>query len=576
MNTEESPDIDLSEASFIATLKNSSGIIPKNEYLLLSLDIRKEVNRIPKAILVFLKRGTDTKEDQISTKPYFLPGQQIEVMLNYDTKGEEGENQTVFKGVVIKNSMNVKLRRSKFTVELRDVAVGLTRPRKSAVFTNQSDDDIVGKIVAEAKPKIEGLSYEKNDDKKKHDQVVQHYCSDWDFIVSRAEARGRLVVVNDGELSVRKVTLNPNKEENKHKLTVGENAIYDLEFSVNLGQLGVKASENESHAWDFNMQQPKSKKAEDFKLEQKPYQDQQLENPMGFRPDQLSSFAPLEESELQEWVNGHLMRCRLAVIRGRMEVLGSAKYKLLDVVKIDGLGKRYDGTAVITGICHRADINGWNTDLQFGLSARSFSQEPDILDAPAAGLLPGVNGLHIGVVDKFDEKSKKSFQVKVKLPGLAGSDKKKESSVWARLAVPDAGKDRGWFFYPESGDEVVVGFFNDDPRQPVILGSLYSGKNKPPEAFSGISEENKTKVIVSKTGSAIGFIDDKKGSSVFIETATGSKVLIDDSEKTLKIMDPHGNKIIMNKEGIHLKTKKDFKLQADGNVEIKGKEVNIN
>jgi hypothetical protein len=36
-------------------------------------------------------------------------------------------------------------------------------------------------------------------------------------------------------------------------------------------------------------------------------------------------------------------------------------------------------------------------------------------------------------------------------------------------------------FSPASGDEVVVSFTQDSPRQPVIIGGLWNGGSKPPE-----------------------------------------------------------------------------------------------
>ena len=164
----------------------------------------------------------------------------------------------------------------------------------------------------------------------------------------------------------------------------------------------------------------------------------------------------------------------------------------------------------------------------------------------------------------------KQFRVKVILPGID----EKTGSVWARLAAPDAGNNRGWFFRPETGDEVVVGFFNNDPRQPVILGAMFSPKNTPPERFSEITPDNETKAIVSKTGSVIGFKDDQQG-SIFIQTAEGASVLLDDGAKSMELSDQHGNRIKMDKGGISLKTAKDLKLEASGNVEIKGAKVNL-
>jgi uncharacterized protein involved in type VI secretion and phage assembly len=145
--------------------------------------------------------------------------------------------------------------------------------------------------------------------------------------------------------------------------------------------------------------------------------------------------------------------------------------------------------------------------------------------------------------------------------------------LWARLASPDAGKERGFFFRPEVGDEVVVGFLNDDPRQPVILGSLHSSKNAGPKDFK-LSKDNLQKGIVTKGGTRIAFTDDKKA-SLLVETAGKNTILLDDDKEEIAISDKHGNTFTMNKDGITVVSSKDLNLEAKGNVVIKGTKVDV-
>jgi len=42
--------------------------------------------------------------------------------------------------------------------------------------------------------------------------------------------------------------------------------------------------------------------------------------------------------------------------------------------------------------------------------------------------------------------------------------------------IADAGKERGWFFRPEPGDEVVVGFLHDDAAPGGDPGAMYGSK----------------------------------------------------------------------------------------------------
>ena len=75
---------------------------------------------------------------------------------------------------------------SRLLVEVKDVAVALL-VTQGAVYVKKSDDLIIKQIIATAK--VTGLLSGKiTKTQPKHAHIVQHYCTDWDFIVSRAEA----------------------------------------------------------------------------------------------------------------------------------------------------------------------------------------------------------------------------------------------------------------------------------------------------------------------------------------------------------------------------------------------------
>ena len=265
----------------------------------------------------------------------------------------------------------------------------------------------------------------------------------------------------------------------------------------------------------------------------------------------LAVAAPLDPKELQSWADARLARSRLSMIRGRVAIPGNSKVKPMDVVEIAGVAHRFNGKALVTGVRHRVDERGWRTDVQFGLSPEWYCRRDDIGDPPAAGLLPAAQGLQVGVVDKFEQDPDKEYRARVLLPLPTADDK--PFAVWARLASPDAGNGRGYFFRPEPGDEVVVGFFNNDPRQPVILGALFGSKNAPPKDVSQLTDKNVHKAIVTKKGTTIGFIDEDEP-SVYIQTPGKNKITIDDQDESVKIEDQHGNSITLNKNGITIKS----------------------
>ncbi|MAE94076.1 MAG: hypothetical protein CL910_05395 [Deltaproteobacteria bacterium] len=66
-------------------------------------------------------------------------------------------------------------------------------------------------------------------------------------------------------------------------------------------------------------------------------------------------------------------------------------------------------------------------------------------------------------------------RVEVSFPSIPGSD----TSRWAPIVAVGAGSERGWFFRPEVGDEVLVVFLGGDPGRPVVLDSFWSAEVLP-------------------------------------------------------------------------------------------------
>ncbi|MEZ4731476.1 MAG: type VI secretion system tip protein VgrG [Caldilineaceae bacterium] len=529
------------------------------EYELLALDITREVNRIPYAQIVLLDGDAAQQSFSISNSRFFEPGRQIEIKLRYE--GESQSNVTVFKGPVVGQAVEADQQGSLLTVELKDAAIKMTQTRKSAVYRDQNDDKIIGSLITQhglRKGIITATQL-------RHAELVQYQCTDWDFLLTRAEALGLLVLVEDGQISMPAIEM---KGTSKHTFTYGLSEIFSFAMAA---EGSHQYAAVQSTAWDMkNQKLTTATKAKEFTLAQGNLNGGRVAKALGRAPYLLNSTVPLSPNELQAWSDSMLARNRLALLRGRIGVPGIGTLKLLDLIEIAGVSRRFNGKALVTGIRHRVTLQGWQTDIQFGLPPERLADRAQIADYPAAGLLPAVHGLQIGIVDAFEADPDKQWRVKVILPGID----EKQGTLWARLAAPDAGKERGYFFRPEPGDEVVLGFFNDDPRQAVILGALYSAKNTPPKAVATVTKENKDKAIVSKKGSIIRFLDDDKA-KIMIETPGANKIMLDDDAQEIKVSDQHGNTIILGKDGIVLKSAKDLKLEASGNVEIKGAKVDV-
>jgi uncharacterized protein involved in type VI secretion and phage assembly len=183
---------------------------------------------------------------------------------------------------------------------------------------------------------------------------------------------------------------------------------------------------------------------------------------------------------------------------------------------------------------------------------------------------PAVPGLINGIVKKTYDDPLGQFRVLVDVPMFNDNG----AGIWARLANFYSTSGAGAFFMPEVGDEVVLGFLNEDPRSPVILGSMYSNPKKSPYQGLVPNEKNTIKAIVSKNGIAINFDDENK--VLTIETPGKNTIIISDKENTITLKDENQNEMIMSSEGISLKSEKDISINADGKVNIRGNQgVNI-
>ncbi|MCK5703622.1 MAG: Rhs element Vgr protein, partial [Cyclobacteriaceae bacterium] len=99
------------------------------------------------------------------------------------------------------------------------------------------------------------------------------------------------------------------------------------------------------------------------------------------------------------------MRSRLSKIKGKVKIQGFSDIKPGDVIELAGFGVRFNGVAFVATIAHRMSTDSvWFRDIEFGLDKDWFVDNyEDIIDKPAAGLVPAVQGLQIGIVTNIHE-----------------------------------------------------------------------------------------------------------------------------------------------------------------------------
>ncbi len=142
-----------------------------------------------------------------------------------------------------------------------------------------------------------------------------------------------------------------------------------------------------------------------------------------------------------------------------------------------------------------------------------------------------MNGVVIGIVAQNYNKDMPG-RVCVTIPTR---DEKANELQWARQVVPGSGKNWGYYFLPEVGDQVLLAFEGGNIEKPYIIGCV--PKDDSQLLSKTVDENNQYKRIMTKNGNAVIFEDNKDGAGekdkITIETAKQSHTILMDNENKL-------------------------------------------
>ncbi len=519
-------------------------LIPTLEVV--GLSVTKEANRIAAARLVLLDGDPSQEAFPVSRRPELRPGNEVEVLAGYHSR-----NEAIFKGVIVRQRMEANSRgMSQLILDCKHPVYTLTQSRHNRCFIEKTDSEVLKALLKGRSVSVTGTSL-------RHEKLIQFNASDWDFILSRADANGLLVLVEDSKIVVTAPALN---QKPVLSLTYGAN-ILEMEIQQE-DALITEASDVQASSWD-----PKEQKV--------------LHSSSG-GTSRLQHGGDRTQQELKDWAEAASIKSSLANIRGRVRIQGYAKVGPGHLVELNGIGKDLDGTLFVSGVQHQINNGDWTTDIQIGMALDWYHERYPVAAPPAGGLVPPVAGLQIGVVSQIANDPREEFRVQVKLPFAESQD----TTVWARIARLDAGTHRGTLFLPEVDDEVVLGFLSGDPRDAIILGMLHSSQKKAPLE---ITEKNELKGIVSREQLRLVFDDETKG--IELSTPEGNAVFLSEDEKKISIADQNGNRFEMTADGISveaqgnkieltskglvLKSAADLSLQGTGTTKIEGANIDL-
>lgn len=540
--------VDASKVSFVILSAGSE--IPETCEI---LDIRvdQHVNKIAEAEITVRDGNPADQTFEITDSATFKPGAEIEIKLGY-----QGSVDTIFKGVVTKQIIKVNNDSgSQLHVICKDKALASIINRKNAIFTDMKDSAIIEKLAS-----AYGLQTDIASTSVTHKEIVQYYASDWDFIINRSEINGLVAVTDQGKLIVAKpaVTDTPALQ-----IQYG----YDiLEFDGEL-DAATQLAGVDGNAWDMSTQSIINASASEPTVnEQGDLTGSTLSAVLSAGNNSLNASVPITQDDIQNWANSALIKSRLSRFKGSITFQGSAKAKVNSTLKIMGMSNRFNGNAYISGVTHILDNGQWHTEARIGLSSEWFIEKHPVSSPIASGLLPGVKGLQTGIVKKIYDDPENEFRVQVEIPILGAEGE----FVWARLGTFYTGNGFGAFFMPEVDDEVILGFMNDDPRFPIILGSVFSSSIPTPETPD---EKNSIKTILTQSKLQLKF--DEENKVITLITPGENSIVISDEDEGITLTDQNNNKIQMNASGIVIDSASNLTLKAAESVTIQGASVTV-
>ena len=144
--------------------------------------------------------------------------------------------------------------------------------------------------------------------------------------------------------------------------------------------------------------------------------------------------------------------------------------------------------------------------------------------------------------------------------------------AWARLATLMGGNNRGSWFVPDVGDEVLIAFEAGDPRRPYVVGGLWNGSDAPP---ASMDKQNNKKVLRSRNGVKVTLDDADGREQMILETPGGQSITLKDGPGAIEIVDANGNSIKLETSGITITAAAKVTINAGATVEVTAGLVNV-
>jgi len=541
---------------------------------LLGLSVTNTVETIPHALLEF-KDGSPAEQNfKLSNQTWLKPGAVLSIELGSDADTVA----TVFEGVI--THLRIGAQNTGYyslEVECKHAAYRMTLSRRMRFFHNDvassgdtvatiSDQEALDQLSQEYNIPISTAPHPERDYQDiVHENLPQYGSSDWDFLMMRAEATGRLVRCVEGGIEL--IIPDPVEaaESALPTLVFGGADPNILEFNAEMdGSLHTETAAATSWDIDDQVLQSEQNTTTHWDL-QGNLTVEELAKAAGSSREELFHSGDLLKQEARAVGYATMQRNTLAKIRATIKVVGDATLVPGSWVYLDGLGDKWNGSLFVGGVSHDLVDGLWETTVQIGIDPDKHAERYAVHYPPSVNLMPGVEGLLYGKVLQYVRSNGGHELVEVVIFSADELDPEGPTrTLYARLATLMAGAGGSAVFRPDVDDEVVVGFISGDPRFPVILGALHNTQTPPhwPLTDEGFLVQKKRGLRVAKQNGEWSLLFDEENDVLSINSADFS-VELDDKKGKLILKDvSKANQIVMDKDGIKVESQKAIVLES--------------
>lgn len=488
----------------------------------LEVDVHEEVNKHGRLTLLVQNWNADERAVRHSDSGPFVPGADIEVALGYHS-----DLTTVFAGVICSLTAHFPAAsRPTLRIEARSKSILMEHPPRSRQLDESSDSDVANAVAADYSLTVDGA------DGVTRPAVVSDRICDWDFLKARAQELGWVTYVRANTLVLR-----PSASDDPEVELVYTQSLVELHLTQDITRAIDSAV---GVSWDTSSleaaESEEGATSADVKLGGRAAHDAAVSDagwPLRTERDESPAEGASDAADAR--AVGRQRQAALGHYYGTAVSPGNPAIRCDQWLTITGVGTRLSGPHYVSAARHRLSSAGYRTEVQLGLLPALF---------PAVDPRAKAGALVLATVESLDDPDKAN-RVKVRLPWREDSG----DGVWARVAALDAGDGFGTVFIPQTGQEVLVGFVDGASQHPVVLGSLYNGKQAPPITID--PGANTIRTIVTPGGHTLTLDDDTP--TFTLTSGKGNSVALDDSASSIVLTHKDsGNALTVSADGIEL------------------------